>query len=46
MLNSYFLTVSLPPLDVPSETILSEVNPNTIEKLLCTEVEVLQLLQQ
>ena len=31
--------------DVPSETMVSEVNPNTIEELLCTEEEVLQLLQ-
>ena len=48
MLNSYFsdcFNKSLPPLDVPSETMLSEVNPNTIEELLCTEEEVLQLLQ-
>ena len=46
MFNSYFsdcFNKSLPPLDVPSETMLSEVNPNTIEELLCTEEEVLQL---
>ena len=36
---------SLPLLDVPSETMLPEVNPNTIEELLCAEEEVLQLLQ-
>ena len=32
-------------MNVPSETMLSEVIPNTIEELLCTEEEVLQLLQ-
>ena len=31
--------------DVPSETMVSEVSPSTIEELLCTEEEVLQLLQ-
>ena len=47
MLNSYnfsdCFSKSLPPLDVPPETFLSEVNPNTIEELLCTEEVVLQL---
>ena len=45
MLNSYNFTdcfsKSLPPLDVPPETFLSEVNPNTIEELLRTEEVVL-----
>ena len=34
MLNLYFSDLfnkSLPPLNVPSETMLSEVNPNTVE---------------
>jgi len=30
---------------VPPETTLSEVNPNAIEDLFCTEEEVLHLLQ-
>ena len=48
MLNLYFshcFNKSLRPLNVPSETLLSEVNPNTIEELLCTEEEVLQPIQ-
>ena len=48
MLNLYFSDLfnkSLPSLNVPSVTMLSEVNPNTIEELLCTEEEVLQPIQ-
>ena len=46
-----FITIhvnkSSPPkndLDVSPETMLSEVNPNTVEDLLCTEEEVLQMM--
>ena len=43
----HFNKSSLPKndLDVSPETTLSEVNPNTVEDLLCTEEEVLLLLQ-
>jgi len=52
LIYNRFITIhfnkSLPPkndLDVSPESTLSEVNPNTVEDLLCTEEEVLHLLQ-